>query len=530
MGYITKDIAIIDEPKIVSLAGAPNFVTFASKPAEQTRIAVAIKVNVTPSTPNAVQASILRLFNSVGTVYEFRGTTNPTAVGGNVFLIADDPADTAENIREALLAQSWIDANFELRIPAKVMGTTIVNGDTLNIQGKGAGEDFRLNIVAPNNPASVAYLITWASNTSNDSDTIKGNAAAVEVELEIFEDPDTFLGADDRPIGDAQLGRRSILLQKTYTGAPVWFDVNGPFAKYNGYNLPPSSGWFDTGTAKAFRFTAKVRAANSYGFYISSTLFAVNGFTRLSEPVDMGEYVVGQNVAKLLSAAPSVPYVRGQKAYINFLFSDPQRGQVLPQYSEITIAYGVYSRGGNYITTVQRQGTTGAQLHVVNSAVLEIDTVLQSYPNAGEIRVGLMQADAYITNEITFHILPECLHELRQFVFLNRWGGWEAFNFDAGQRQEVRRTSENYFKTTTPESTGGPEHTYNVDVDESFTVEGAPVTAEVGEWLKEFAGSPAILDAQGRFILIEDFTLNISDDNMIIPILKYRLNDTYTND
>lgn len=530
MGYITKDIATIDEPKIVSLAGSPNFVTFASKAAAKTYIDVDIKVVATPATP--IERTLLRVYEAGGTLHEFRGTTDPDEVGGSVFYVSADPSDTAENLREALVANPWMDANFEVRIPSNWNGAAVTNGDTLNIRGKGAGADFRLNITAPNNVGSSAYVITWASNNSTNGDTIKGDASTVEIELDVYENPDVFLGADDRPLDEARLGSKTITMQKTYAGSPVWFDVNGPFAKYGGYNLPAASGWFDTGTAKAFRFIAKVRAANSFNFYQSNALFAINGFSRLTQPVDMSEYVYGSGPFKLLSAAPTLPYVRGQKAYLNFIYSDPQRGQASPEYPTIQISYAVFSRAGNYIATVLRGATTGAALSVVNSAVLEIDDVLASYPAAGEIRVGVAQNGVTVSNELSFRIMPDCLHDLREFTFLNKWGGWEVFNFDAGQRQEVRRSSENYFKTTTPDSTGGPEHTYRVDIDEAFTVEGASVTDEVAEWLKEFAGSPVILDAQGRFVLIEDFTLNISDasENMHVPVVKYRLNDTYTND
>lgn len=531
MGYITKDIATITEPKIVSLAGSPNFVQFASKAAAKTYIDVDIKVVVTPATPTPAVRSVLRVYEANGTLHEFHGTTDPEEVGGSVFFISADVTDTAENLRQALVANAWLDANFEVRIASVWTGAAVANGDTINIKGKGAGEDFRLNVTAPNNVANSAYVITWASNTSNDGDTIKGNASTVEIELDVYENPDVFLGADDRPINEEKLGSKTVTLQKTYAGSPVWFDLNGLFSKYGGYNLP-TSGWFNTGTVQAFRFIAKVRAVNSFNFYQSSALYVVNGFTRLTQPVDMSEYVYGSGTFKLLSAAPELPYVRGQKAYLNFLYSDPQRGQASPTYPQITIGYAVYSRAGNYLGTVQRQATTGASLFVVNSARLELDAVLDLYANAGEIRVGLMQNGAIISSQLVFRILPDCLHDLREFTFLNKWGGWEVFNFDADEKQDIKRSAETYYKTTTPTSTGGPEHVYSVDVEDTFTVEGAPVRDEVAEWLKELAASHVILDAQGRQILIEDFTLSIAagSENMQVPTIKYRLNDTYTNE
>lgn len=525
MGYVTKDIATITEPRIVSLAGAPNFVTFASKAGAKTYIDVDIRVVVLPTTPNAATASTLRVYEANGTLHEFHGTIDPEEVGGSVFLISADPADTAENLRQALIANTWLDANFEVRIAAKWSGAFVVNGDTINIKGKGAGADFRLNVTAPSNVGNSAYVITWASNTSNDGDTIKGNAPSVEIELDIFENPDVTLGGDDRPLDENKLGTRTVSLQKTYTGAPVWFDLNGIFRRYGKYN-PPADNWFATGTVKVFRFVAKVRATNSFNFYQSNALFAVNGYSRLSEPVDLASFVIGTGAGRLLSAAPSVPFVRGQSAYLNFIFA-----QTTPTPS-VSVSFSVFSRAGNFITTVNRQQTSAAQFAAVNSVKLDIDAILDTHPTAGEIRAGIAVNGTLSTNQVSFRILPECLHELREFTFLNKWGGWEVFNFDAAEKQDIRRSAETYFKTTTPTSEGGPENVYSVEVDESFTVEGAPVRDEVAEWLKEFAGSPVILDNKGRQIILEDFNLSISPtaENMQVPTIKYRLNDTYTND
>lgn len=532
MGYITKDIAIITEPKIVSLVGSPNFVTFASKAAAKTYIDVDIKIVATPATPSVESRTVLRVYEASGALHEFHGTTDPSKVGGNVFLVASSAADTAENLREALLAVQWIDANFEVRIPSTWTGSEVISGDTLNIKGKGAGAEFRINILAPNNTANSAYAITWTSNTSTDGDTIKGNVAAVEIELDVYENPDTFLGADDRPIDEDKLGRRVLSLQKTYAGAPVWFDVNGAFSKYREYNAPPTSGWFDAGTAKKFRFIAKVKGINNYNFYISNTLFSLNGFARVSAPVNMSDYVYGDSSMLLLTTAPARDYVRGQKAFLNFIYSDPQRGQPAPVYPTLYVRYTLLTRGGNVLAQLDRHAVTGAALSVVNSLVLDIDYILDTYDNVGEVRIGLVQEGAAVSNEIIYNVRPECLHDVTQFVFINSLGGWDAVNFDAPVAENVARSADTYNKTITPQTVGGAENVYTVRVAETFTLEGAPVDDAVAEWLKEFAASPVIFDAAGRQIIIEEFTLAKSDasKNMHTPKLIYRINDTYTNE
>lgn len=521
MGYLTKDIAVLTEPQIISLAGAPNFVTFASKPAVKTYIDIDVQIAATPATP--ANNTLLRVTEAGGTVHDFRGTTNPDNVAGSTFLIAADKADTAENLREALLAIDWIAANFDIQIAAAWVGGQLVNGDTLTIKGKGAGDDFELAVLAPNNGANTAYVITTRSAVSTDTDSIKGNAAAAEIELDVYEDPDTMLGGDDRPTTTARAGRYIVSLQKTYTGAPVWFDVNGPFSRYGGYKLPPLAGWADTGTAKKFRFIAKVRAANSRVFYYSNALYAINGYNRLNEQLTYADHVFTGDVFDLLTEAPTVPHVRGQKAYLNFIYSQQAA-------ATIAVEYSAFSRAGNFIGRHTTHSIPSSQLHIVNTLALDIDAVLDMYPSAGEVRAAVTSNGVLASSAQAYRIMPECLHDLREFVFLNRLGGWDVFNFDAAETQDITREAKTYSTATTPTSVGGPLHVYGVDLTDTYTVEGAPVSDDVAEWLKQFAASRVILDSQLREIIIEDFTLSIGENGLHVPTLKYRLNDTFTNE
>lgn len=653
MGFVSKDIAVITEPDIVTLSAVPNFVQFASKPASKTYLEVDIHVNInsgfnrlnpntvtdhtaayppngdirpndnlgitayieadasnlytllnrntnlgegyivfyydanrvmlgydstgplsswsftTPPKCRYVRLDItspsfasgisfanfglfrssnpewqpfntaytnvsaltqIRITDASGAIHTYRGTINAEDVGGSTFYIASETSDTAENLRQVLLADKWFSSNFEAVIPFDWTGNTSRNGSILNIKSKGAGTDFNISIVAPNNTGNIAYTITWLNQTSVNNDSISGEASTAEIDIDIYTDPDVFLGSDDRPITPAKIGTYATTMQKTYAGSPVWFELNALFSQYGSYNRPPgTSGWFDTGTSRTYRFTAKVKAINSFYFYQSNALYVLHGYGPVSEDLDLSQYVYNDNTVKLLTNKPRTPYIRGQKEYLNFIFSDPQRGVSQPINFTLRIAYRAYTTSDNYIGTVYSDEKARADFAIVNTCQLNIDTVLDQYPTAGIIRVALARGTALVSNDLEYVVRPDCLHTLRQFSFINRLGGWDAFNFDAGIKDEIKPSVETYNKTLTPSYQKGDsvETVYNTTLANTFTIEGAPVTDDVAAWLKELAAARVILDNDGNYIIIEDFTLQVTaaNKNMQKPTIKYRLSE-----
>ena len=655
MGYVSKDIAVITEPDKVTLSAVPNFVQFASKPASKTYLEVNIQVNVTAYTPGITTLTLIRITDPSGTIHAYHGTTAPEDVGGSTFYVSTATSDTAENLRQALLADKWFSANFEAVIPFVWQDGNPRNGSVLNIKSKGAGTDFNITIETPNDTGSavissnlfnyddrvVGYLVTsdgslgpilsnpnvwftmgyvdvreaaniivhrggdsssvyslafynqnkqfiagsyqfafdtgfngrltvpdgavyfratvynttgwqvnkgseiipyedyregycytvnWINRTSVNNDSISGEASTAEIDLDIYADPDVFLGQDDRPISPDRLGNYVTTLQKTYAGSPVWFELNAFFSQYGDYNRPSgTSGWFDTGTSRTYRFTAKVKAINSFYFYQSNALYVLHGYGPASEDLDLSQYVYGESTIKLLTDKPRTPYIRGQREYLNFIFSDPQRGVSQPTEFTLQIAYRAYTTSDNYLGTVYGQEQTRADFAIVNTCQLDIDAVLDQYPTAGIVRVALARGTALVSNDLEYTIRPECLHTLRQFSFINRLGGWDAFNFDAGTKDEIKPSVETYNKTLTPSYQKGDsiETVYNTTLANTFTIEGAPVTDDVAAWLKELAAARVILDNDGNYIIIEDFTLQVTaaNKNMQKPTIKYRLSE-----
>lgn len=643
MGYVSKDIAVITEPDIVTLSAVPNFVQFASKPASKTYLEVNIQVNITRSPAATVPTkTLLRITDSSGTIHSYRGTTVAEDVGGSTFYVAALTSDTAENLRQVLLSDKWFNANFNIVIPFTWDTGSPRNGSVLNIQSKGAGSEFNISIEAPNNTDDVAYTITWINPTSENNDSISGEASTVEIDLDIYTDPDVFLGQDDRPITPQKIGTYATTLQKTYAGSPVWFELNALFSQYSGYNRPSgTSGWFDTGTSRTYRFTAKVKAINSFYFYQSNALYVLHGYGSASEDLDLNQFIYNdrffsgipnidpdhlwnlpttgepyytyspdydtvwvqifepsgtltvtgvtvyrnnyfngiypssenylgstvstipskaklalltlrkadnpdgydnmeitqsgtgitsnEKVIRLLTNKPRTSYIRGQKEYLNFIFSDPQRGEADPTEFTLRVAYRAYTTSDNYLGTVYGQEKARADFAIVNTCQLDIDAVLDQYPTAGIIRIALARDSSLVSNDLEYMVRPECLHALRQFSFINRLGGWDAFNFDAGIKDEIKPSVETYNKTLTPSYQKGDsiETVYNTTLANTFTIEGAPVTDDVAAWLKELAAARVILDNDGNYIIIEDFTLQVTaaNKNMQKPTIKYRLSE-----
>lgn len=534
MGYVSKDIAAITEPKIISLSALPNFVQFASTPSTKVNFEATVQVNIEDSETDIPTKTLIQITEPSGAVHAFHGTTVVADVGGAVFFVADDKADTAENLRQALTANSWINANFEVRIPSVWVAGAVSNGRVLNIKSKGTGADYIITIVAPNNTAAVAYSIAYVSATSTNDDSISGEASTAQIELDIYEGADIFLGEDDRPLTPAKLGTYTTSLQKTYAGRPLWFDLNALFNQYGGYNRPPEvMGWFDTGTARVFRFIAKVRGVNSYAFYQSNALYVLNGYGYASDEIDLNDYTYNDNEITLLTNKPRTTYVRGQRAFLNFLFKDPLHGATENDFI-MRVAYRAYTSAGTYLGVIFNHPIHRTQLNVVNTCALNIDGLLDAYPKTGFVKIALARGTTIISNDIEYTVRPDCLHDLTQFIFLNRLGGWDAFNFDNTPVDEIKPAVETYRKTITPAFQKGEsiETVYTSSLANSVTVEGAPVTDEVADWLKELAAARVVFDGAGNYVVKEDFILRVSEasENMQVPTIKYRLSETYTND
>lgn len=534
MSYTTMDIAQIDEPNIVSLSGQTNFVKFTGiPPLSQALYKATIKVNITNAASAVPTKTELVISEPNGTLHIFRGNTDPELSGGSVFNVTPYNTVNAENLRAALMSDEWIASNFEVQLPFNWSGLTPELADTIHLISKGYGADYNIGITAPGNIANVAYTINvLASSVKNDS--ITGEASTAIIELDVFTDTGVFLGVEDRET----LGTFAVSLQKTYTDSPVWFELNNIFRHLAGYNRPPNvPGWFDTGTLRSYRFTARVISLITATFYQSDVLYVLTGYGPALEPIDVTPYVYEGFAAIPLTNKPKTFYVPGSTAFFNFLFSDPLRG--VSPITSFALMYSAFSTSGVFLGTHYGQPLDSNDAYMSNTARLTIDDVIAEYPNAGQVSVTLVRntgEDTYISasTPIEFTIRPACFHTVTEFIFLNQLGGWDAFNFDAEVVEEVKPEASTFRKTITPDFKKGDsiETIYTAEVNRVFSVTGAPVNDATADWLKEIAASRAVFDGDGNYIIIDEFTLKVSDatKNMQVPTIKYHLSDSYTND
>jgi len=519
MGYVTKNIAVITEPKVFSLSNAPNFVQFERKPANKIHSYFTITVKIHQAMSHVSDMSLLQFVDSAGAVHSFRGTTEIEEAGGAVFYVGQDTTDNALNLCQALLSDKWFSERFSVVIPPIYLEEDPYNGDTLHIRSKGAGEDYNIELHAPGNAYNLAYILSPEGYASYNNDSISGEASTAEIALEIYDGIN--VGVEHLPTSYLTMGRRLTTLRKTYAGRPLWFELNSLFSQYGDYNIPQNVGWSNPGTLRAYRFAAKIEGANSFYFYFSNALFVLKGQGAVPEPLDLSPYVYSSAKIKLLTNKPRTPYIRGQKEYLNFIYSSATPSS----WRTLRIAYRAYNSYQALLGTIYAHEQNHGRETAVKTCLLNIDSVLDQFPKTSVVKIALYRGGASRSNDLEYEILPEQLHALRQFSFINKLGGWDAFNFDAPVISEITPKVETYSKTVTPSTQKATESVYDTKLANSFTIEGAPVTDEVAEWLKELASASVILDGEGNPVIIEDFKLRTTeaDKDMQRPIVKYRL-------
>ena len=381
-----------------------------------------------------------------------------------------------------------------------------------------------------------AYQLNWVHDKSENNDSLSGEKMSIEVELDIFEDTNRFLGTVEETNDSFYLGKPLLSVQKTYTGIPIWFELNALFSKKVGYNAPTEKlGWYDTATISDFRFVAKTKKDNNIPFYYSDPLYVLNGYGYSLDPLHLEPYIYNYKNSndkpiKLLSNKLSGTYMKGQKEYINFIFSDEKReGRMRPEY-KIGVAYKLYTFSGEYINTVHDHEISRKDLSMVNTCVIDLTETLgkKENTNTGKVEVVLTCNGAEISESLKLEILPECLHKLNTFTFLNKLGGWDSFNMDAEIETESKQTSNTYNKTITPGFGVGDsrETVYSTDIELTHSLETKPLDSETRVWLQELLASPVIFDADGNYVIIKSSKLPISS-LMETFTLKYQLSDKY---
>jgi hypothetical protein len=565
MGYFINDIANETKtPAKVSLSGNPNFIRFESKEGVNKPVEISIDVIGTgyylddsdPNNQKFINVTEFKILEAKTNItHAMRGTSDISEITEDTFYIGpqlDFPVPgwpawelykTAESLMNALRQNSFIGNNFDISLPpVQNPDGTLRPGKIIKLKSKGSGNDYAFGITATDTRLYDSFLnIDGDPENTTSGDTISEGNDPVEIQLDIYSDTGVFLGENDKP-NDSNAGTYIKTLSKSYANAPVWFDVNVLGAARHSTDFLNSEGWINTGTVRDFRFIAK-RFVNDTGtyentiFYYSNILYMMTGYKRGLEANDLSEYIyntVENNIAKPLSNQPLLTHIKGQTQYFNFILSDPDRGVDLgaSEYN-IGIMYRLYSQSKKPIATVVSHEQNRKLFNIVNTIQLDIDNVIEEYGNIGYVEACLCRSGEQASESSKFNILPECLHKVNDFAFLNALGGWSSFNFPGTETTDFKASVNTIYKTQTPSHTISSEieSVYAKETEEQFTVQTMPIRKDVCDWLKELSSSVAVYElATKRYIVVDELNIKTeTKDDLFRLEMKYHYSDRYNN-
>lgn len=417
------------------------------------------------------------------------------------------------------------------------------------------------------------FVVDFVRNSAAVSDTIERGKSDVKIELDVYAGTNLFLG--QKPLYHS--GRYVTTLSKSYSGDPLWFDLNSLTGKLTGYSSEFLSGgtadkpWCDAGTVKDYFFEARLADGflNDH-FYYSGLHFVVNGYNyaldcgNLEEADEQGIshlFKSNQNFLfgnfekfKPLTSRMRRTHIAGQKQYFNFLLEDQNhkislKPSLLPVKPHIGLRYKMYTQSGVFIGDYLDQVQDIDTCAVVNTAQLSLDKFLPEYTDGkgksytvGRIDVYLCRwhtdefyskndPEVLVSTPMIFDILPQHLHKVNDFAFLNRLGGWDSMNFGGVSSSEFKAAPATFFKTLRPgfNRSSELEKVNYKNVQEQFTVQTSPITSEVVGWLREAAASSAVFElSTQRYVVVDDMTLKHSTKDDLFQLeMKYHYTDTF---
>lgn len=559
MGYFINGLEIAKEtvtPAKVSLAGNPNYIEFSSNATGAGKLAeMTLEVigDGFDEELNNFTKFTIKEENS-GEQHVFEATTDISSIGGGTYYIG--PAwslnKIAEALKNALQANSFIGNNFNILFPPIIDDDgKITYGTIIKLISKGSGSDYAFKFTPENEEGlETHYLKVTGPSVTVSSDSVGGGYNPVEIQLELYKNTGIFLGEDDNPANN-NMGSLAMTLTKTYSYSPIWFNLNILETSNIPVDFLNATDWVNTGTINNFRIAAKrlISGKDYYDnslFYYSPVLYTVTGSRRTLEGNDLADYVfdTGERLknteeimkVKPLTNQPTLFHVKGQTQYFNFILSDAEHSINVSKEYQLGIVFRIYSQSGRFIADKYDHFKARKNFNEVNTVRLNLDKAIEGYDNAGKVEVYLAyrytnEAPVEVSKPLKFNILPECLHKVKDFAFLNRLGGWSSFNFPGTQQTEFKAEANTIFKTQIPHYSLSSEieSVYNKNTSEQFTVQTMPVTMEVCNWLKELSASRAVYElSTKRYVIVDEMNIKPnSKDELFRVDMKYRYSDAY---
>lgn len=588
--YSNKEIAQVTEPKELTLSGNPNFITFDSVGSgnPDQKMELRIIVERLANYENGMRIDFKEgLTNSV---YSFQSTRNPNKLGTNTFLVVEgsenatdrsDITSTAQNLLLCLRNNPYLRNNFEMYInPDISVGDAdgeylIDNGNIIVIKANGYGsqynfrcelfygDEYQENKQKPDYIDDIIKIEQIAEGSSSDS--IDRGLGNTRVEIDLYRDVKSVLGDDKKEISNS--GTFLTTLSKSYFGQPVWFELNALMNKKADYStafLNAGADWVDSGSASSFRVVARrqINGSNQV-FYYSHPLYVINGYDDLlvendlkkvsddgtAYVMDFSQDFTEKEIVKVkpLTSMYNRTHIKGQEQYFNFI-AENFSVKALPStdFPDLALYYRMYTQSGEFISDYISHKIEIQKLTTVNTAKLDLDRFLPlAVAGSKELMVGEIEVflcafhknESYnssmpktiISMPLTFSVFPEYLYTVNDFVFLNKWGGWDSVNFSGTDSTEFKTTATTIFKTITPQSGrfSSIETVTNKVAESQEIVQSAPMTYDGMEWLQQMSASRAVYEIRTqRYIVIDDMSLKYNrKDDLFQAEMKYHYTD-----
>ncbi len=545
MKQTTTEIAVVDNPITFSLAGNPNFIRFRSLDSETKSATVDVYLILKTNTIGEASFSITD--QRATTNLSFRGTDDPKNIGADRFYISKKSKEiTLENIKACLMKNAFLRDNF-------ILSTSPLQKDRIRIVSRRSGGRYAFTFAttAPNvfaisgnplhtiNQDSISRNPEYAKIANPASNVPADYDEDCEIHLEVYADTGVLPGKDGTPT-DSNMGVLQTTLTKNYLGDPLWFDVNTVVADKGTAPRLAADGWFDTGTCTDHRYVAKRYSGKDVmTFYYSDVCYVINGFRRTLDtnnlsPDDgsaLADYVyntAARNTISPLSNRLEATHIRGQKQFFNFILCDKATAD-----QQLSLRYKVASPSGVELGQTEKHQQGSKAFAIVNTIALDIDSLLDTYPNAGHIEVSLCHNGDEVSRPLRFRILPEHLYGVKDFVFLNALGGWSSFSFGGRRQTEFSAAKTTSYRTRTPDSNtiDRIESVDGSEATEAFVVQSLPISPDVADWLKELSVSSAVYElSTGRYIVVDELNVkHTSKDDLLRLEMKYHYSDSYNS-
>lgn len=519
MGYISKNIAKIEEPLLYSASGALNFVTFSTLTKERVKEAHSIEVIAGKDKP-VINFELVIRHASAG-VFVFKGVLDDRDVNSENFKITDDVAVTAQNLANCILSSPWLASNFDVLIPFNWYRGKPTNGSKIMLVSKGTGSNFNISITAPNTYEGAVYRLEQSS-TSTSNDSISGNAGSVNIDLSMYEDAKIFLGGEDAPTSMEAIGSHLTTLSKLYVSpSPIWFDVNKPVHDSFNVEAPEFVNWENANTGKNFRFMANVRAPESFSFYQSALLFC----TFAHGGGDLTRHVYGLGGLEPLSPPRATPLYRGQPATFNFIYRDPDRGTDAQADYMIGIELHTFDDVGNFLGATTVTSTRSMYLHEVNTVTMDIDSFMHKDSGAVEARLYLSLEGVPVSEPRVYRATFKCADEI--YYYLNPLGGWETISLKAIKKEETKVTREQYTVTATPFNRGEAlDRSHISGKTTETTLEAKGTGSDTRKQYEDLASAYIMLDSSKRQVSLTDVEITTEG---AVTTFKSKIYATHNN-